>query len=298
MTVSVVIPTLGRPSLGRAVESVRRQTLPVAEIIVVADTDQTVLLPGDDRIMLLHNTIGRSPAISRQVGIDAAAGAIIALLDDDDEWHPWKLERQLEAVTAAGPYWIASCRMDVVGPGRRRRIWPRKVIRPNEAVADYLFRFTDLRMGGRALQTSTLCFPAELGRAVRWDDHGSAVHDEPSWVLRVARAYADLRVVQLPDVLTTYHVGEVSVSRHGRDVTDSYIDWGLKYLAGESPRVRGDYLCTSPVSAAVAAQSVTGVRRSVSAAFRYGRPGPLAVGFAAMSAARIMLRHGSVAVRR
>ena len=41
-TVSAVIPTIGRPSLGRAVQSVLDQTRPVAEIIVVADTDGPV----------------------------------------------------------------------------------------------------------------------------------------------------------------------------------------------------------------------------------------------------------------
>ena len=38
-TVSAVIPTIGRPSLTRAVQSVLNQTQAVAEIIVVADTD-------------------------------------------------------------------------------------------------------------------------------------------------------------------------------------------------------------------------------------------------------------------
>lgn len=290
MTVSVVIPTLGRPSLAHAVRSVQDQTRPVAEIIVVADTDEPVSLPPDDRITLLRNTGRRGPAGSRQVGIDAAHGAVIALLDDDDQWHPTKIERQLGAAQGAGPYWIASCRMDVVGPGERRRIWPRRLIRPGESVADYLFQFTDVRLGGRSLQTSTLCFPAELARVVRWDAHVGSVHDEPSWVLSVARTFPDLRVLQLPDVLSVYNVATASVSRHSTDATDDYIGWGLRYLSGESPRVRGDYLCTSPVSAAVAAGSLRGVQHSVAAAFRHGRPGPAAIGFAAMSGLRVALR--------
>jgi glycosyltransferase involved in cell wall biosynthesis len=298
-TVSAVIPTVGRASLGRAVQSVLDQTVPVAEIIVVADTDEPVSLPPDDRIMVLRNDVGCGPARCRQLGIDAARGTLIALLDDDDEWHTTKLERQLQAVdSAAGAQWIASSRMLVLGPGARRRTWPRRLIQPGESVTEYLFRFTDLRFGGAALQTSTLCFPTDLAREVRWDTHAGAAHDEPSWLIRVQRTIPDLRVVQLPDVLSTYNVQDASVSRDTSDRTDTYIEWGLQYLAVESPRVLGDYLCTSPVSAAVSAGSLGGVRRSMGSAVRHGRPGPFALAYAVLSAARILFRLAGSAVRR
>ena len=228
-TVSAVIPTIGRASLGRAVQSVLDQTRPVTEIIVVVDTDGPVSLPPDDRIMLLRAGVGSGPARCRQLGVDAATGTVIALLDDDDEWSTTKLARQLEAVDSmASAHWIASSRMLVLGPGTRRRTWPRRFIQPGESIADYLFRFTDLGFGGAALQTSTLCFPTDLARKVRWDTHASAAHDEPSWLIRVQRAIPDMRVIQLPDVLSTYNVQETSVSRDPSDRTDTYIEWGLE----------------------------------------------------------------------
>jgi glycosyltransferase involved in cell wall biosynthesis len=297
-TVSAVIPTLGRPSLWPAVQSVLAQTRRVGEIIVVADTDGPLPLPANDRIMLLRSTFRGGPARCRQLGIDAARGEVIALLDDDDEWYPTKLERQLEAVGAeAGSHWVSSSRMAVLGQDNQRRIWPRRIIKPKESVADYLFRFTDLRFGGAALQTSTLCFPIELAREVRWDTHAGAVHDEPSWLIRVQREIPDLRLVQLPEVLSTYNVGSTSLSRDPNDRTDEYIEWGLRYLGDESPRLLGDYLCTSPVSAAVSARSLTGVRRSVRSAVRHGRPGAFAIAYASLSAARIVL-HSAGATRR
>jgi glycosyltransferase involved in cell wall biosynthesis len=299
MTVSAVIPTLGRPSLRRAIQSALDQTRPVAEVIVVADTDRPVPLPADDRIRLVHTLFRRGPATSRQLGIDAAHGSVIALLDDDDEWYPTKLERQLQVAGAeVCANWIVSSRMAVLGPGSRRRIWPRRLIAPEESLSGYLFRFADLGFGGAALQTSTLCFPTDLARKIRWDAHAGAAHDEPSWLIRVQRAIPDLRVVQLPDVLSTYNVGDTSVSRDPSDRTDSYIEWGLEYLGTESPRVLGDYLCTSPVSAAVSARSLRGVRHSLQSAFRHGRPGPFAVGYAVLSAARIVLYQAETAVRR
>lgn len=297
-TVSAVIPTLGRASLGHAVQSVLDQTRPVAEVIVVADTDAPVSLPLDDRITLLRNGFHGSPARCRQLGIDAARGSVIALLDDDDQWYSSKLERQLDAVdSTAGGHWIASSRMAVLGPGTRRRTWPRRLIKPGESLAEYLFRFSELRFGGAVLQTSTLCFPVELARAVRWDAHADATHDEASWLIQVERTIPDLRVIQLPDVLSTYNVSEASVSRASLDRTDEYVEWGLQYLATESPRLLGDYLCTSPVSAAVHAGSLAGVQRAVWSALRHGRPGPFALAYAALSAARIVARRAGSAIR-
>ncbi len=298
MTVSVVIPTVGRPSLHRAVHSALIQSVPVEEVIIVADTDRPLDHPCDDRIILVRNTFAAGPAGARQRGIEASSGSVIALLDDDDEWQPDKLRRQLAAVAGAGPHWIASCRITAVGPGPRRRVWPRRLIQPRQAVADYLFRFTDLRHGGRVLQTSTLCFPAGLARSVPWDTHLGAIHDEPSWILAVARRFDDLRIIQVPEALSTYHVGHPSLSRQTADLTDRYIDWGLRYLNRESARIRGDYLCTSPVSAAVAAGSLPGIGRAVRAGLRHGRPGVPALSYAALSALRIGAREAGAMIRR
>lgn len=298
-SVSVVIATIGRPSLTRAVQSVLDQTCPVDEIIVVADADVQMSVPADDRIVLLRSSGGGGPARSRQLGIDAASGSVIALLDDDDVWWPTKLARQLAAADAVdGDHWIVSSRMLVLGPGARQRTWPRRLIKPGESVAEYLFRFNGLGFGNANLQTSTLCFPTALGRSIRWGGASDLPHDEPSWLIRVQRTIPDLRVVQLPETLSIYNVHGTSVSRDPSDRTDTYIQWGLNYLGKESPRVLGDYLCTSPVSAAVSARSLGGVRRAVWSAVRHGRPGPFALAYAALNAARIMVRNAVSAIRR
>lgn len=287
--VSVVIPTTGRDTLTRAVQSALDQSYPVAEIVVVADTDVQLRLPVEGRVVVVRTAPGGRSGQHRQRGIDAASGTVIALLDDDDEWHRDKLARQFRQVEAyAGARWVVASRVLVEGPGVRR-VWPRRLIDPHESVTEYLFRFTDLRVGGAMLQTSTLCFPTEIGRAVPWDDDGDAPHDEPSWLRRVQAAMPGLVVIQLPEPLGTYHVGGHSLSRSARDRTDEYVDWGLRHLGSESPRVRGDYLCTSPVSAAVSARSIAGVRRSVAAAWRHGRPGPWALAYAGLNAVRIVM---------
>ena len=291
VTVSVVIPTVGRRTLRRSVESALRQTQPPAEVLVVADTDATLDLPEDDRIVVLSPGAGTGRGGCRQIGIDKAQGAIIALLDDDDTWHADKLQRQLHACRDAGGTWISATRIVVRGPGDRRRVWPRRLIGPRQPAADYLFRRRELESGGAVLQTSTLCFPTSLGRRIRWDiDEG--VHDEAGWLLRAQRAVADLSVIHVPDALGDYNVHAASFSRSTVDRTDEYVRWGLEHLREEPSRVRGDYLCTSPVSAAVAAGSIRGAATAIGAGLRHGRPGGYALGYAAASLFRIVGRRG------
>lgn len=289
-SVSTVIATLGRPSLHRAVESVLRQSHQVDEVIVVAHAGADLTLPVDSRISVLRTESGAGPAKSRQAGIDSAQGSVIALLDDDDEWYPDKIGQQLDAAQAvATDQWIIASRVEVRGPGTSRRIWPRKLIIPGQSVAEYLFTFSGFRSGAAVIQTSTLCFPTTLARTVRWDAHEGAIHDEPSWLMDVQHAFPDIQLIQLPEALGVYNVHSASVSRQKQDLSDAYIAWGREYLVSASPRIRGDYYCTSPVSAAVSARSLRGVRRAVSAAVREGRPGPAALNFALLNACRIVL---------
>jgi glycosyltransferase involved in cell wall biosynthesis len=298
-SVSAVIATIGRPSLMQAVQSVLDQTVSVGEIIVVSAPDVQTSIPADNRIVLLRNRDGGGPARSRQLGIDAASGSVIALLDDDDVWSPTKLACQLAVAESVDTdHWIVSSRMLVQGPGKRRRMWPRRLIKPGESVAEYLFRFNGLGFGNANLQTSTLCFPTALARRVPWGGVSDEPHDEPSWLIRAQRAIPDLRVVQLAETLSVYNIAGSSVSRDTSDRTDAYIQWGLHYLGMESPRLLGDYLCTSPVSAAVSARSLRGLRLAVSSAVRHGRPGPFAMAYAALNAARIILRTAVSAIRR
>ena len=105
--VSVVIPTYGRSELlGRAIDSVLDQTYDNIEIIVVDDNDsnsehrmhtenvlQTYLK--NDQITYLKHEKNSGGSVARNTGIKASSGEYVALLDDDDEWFPEKLEKQI-----------------------------------------------------------------------------------------------------------------------------------------------------------------------------------------------------------
>jgi glycosyltransferase involved in cell wall biosynthesis len=98
--VSVIIPTHNRPEmLAQALASVRAQTFTDYEIIVASNGEkQPLLTKGIARIFecrLITLPVGNR-SLARNAAINQARGRWIAFLDDDDLWHPRKLERQVE----------------------------------------------------------------------------------------------------------------------------------------------------------------------------------------------------------
>jgi glycosyltransferase involved in cell wall biosynthesis len=126
--ISAIVPTFDRaPRLARALDSILAQTRPADELIVVDDgsTDGTRELIAE-RFPAVRYLRQENQGVSaaRNLGIAAALGDWIALLDSDDEWRPEKLERQLLALAGSGAkichtdeIWIRGGRR--VNPGRR-----------------------------------------------------------------------------------------------------------------------------------------------------------------------------------
>ena len=117
--VTIVLPTCNRAHLlGRAMGSVLAQTHPDLELIVVDDgstdgTREVVAGFADPRVRYLRHEHPGGPARARNAGITAAGPSrYLAFIDDDDEWLPNKLERQI-AVFDQGPPDLAA-----VGCGR------------------------------------------------------------------------------------------------------------------------------------------------------------------------------------
>jgi glycosyltransferase involved in cell wall biosynthesis len=103
--VSVIIPTKNRVDfLFGAIKSVQHQTWKNIELIVVNDcsVDGTKeFLDGNiDNLIAIHNKKSLGGAISRNIGVKASCGKYIAFLDDDDEWHPEKIQKQMELITS------------------------------------------------------------------------------------------------------------------------------------------------------------------------------------------------------
>lgn len=97
--VSVIIPTYNRADLvTRAVRSALAQTFPAHEIIVVDDgsSDNTsqALATFGAQIRYVHQA-NQGVSKARDRGIQEARGNLIAFLDSDDVWEPWKLALQV-----------------------------------------------------------------------------------------------------------------------------------------------------------------------------------------------------------
>lgn len=111
----VLITHDGAARIERALATALGQTLTALEVVVVNDgsTDATVSIAtavatSDPRVRVLSQANG-GPASARNHGIREARGDAIAFLDDDDRWHPRKLEAQLALLDARPGAGLVSC---------------------------------------------------------------------------------------------------------------------------------------------------------------------------------------------
>ena len=121
--VSVVIPTFNRrQTLQLAIDSILNQTLPVDEIVVVDDgsTDgtfewlsQSFAQIRTPRVVIVQQKNG-GPSAARNAGIERASGQLIAFLDDDDTWHPDKMQRQLGVLAEHPDICLLGCAADTL----------------------------------------------------------------------------------------------------------------------------------------------------------------------------------------
>ena len=106
--VSALIPTYRRQHvLERSIRSILAQTIDDLEVVVVDDepsplTRKIVESIDDPRVRYVAHPENRGLAASRTTGVREARGRFVAFNDDDDEWAPEKLEKQLQAMHAHG----------------------------------------------------------------------------------------------------------------------------------------------------------------------------------------------------
>jgi len=111
-SVSVIITTFNKPTyLKEAVVSALRQDFDNFEIIVIDDcsdgkeTKEAVASFSDKRIKYIRNKENFGGAISLNIGLNAAKGKYIAVLDDDDAWiAKEKLSQQVKFLESNSDY--------------------------------------------------------------------------------------------------------------------------------------------------------------------------------------------------
>lgn len=132
--VSVIIPTYARNDiLERALDGVMKQTHQNLDIIVVDDNPPDSLYriltqqlmqkyASDQRIRYIQNQQNLGGAGARNVGIEVARGEYIAFLDDDDEYYPEKIEKQLKVFLQSDSDKLALVYCDVEHVGKNNHV--------------------------------------------------------------------------------------------------------------------------------------------------------------------------------
>jgi glycosyltransferase involved in cell wall biosynthesis len=217
--VSVVIPTRARPGLlERAISSVLNQELHDLEIVVVVDGPDVETIAAlrhirDERLRVvpLNATVGGAEA--RNIGVRFSRGAWIALLDDDDEWLPGKLQEQYQMARSPASKHVLVASQFFERTEKTERILPRRSPAPNENISEYLFVRRGWQSAEGFVQTSTWFASRELMLKVPFT-RGLKRCQDLDWLLHAgALADFELRIVQEPLAIFHHEEDRQRVSR-------------------------------------------------------------------------------------
>jgi glycosyltransferase involved in cell wall biosynthesis len=254
--VAAIIPTRNRPDLIiRAVNGVLEQSFPDIEVIVVIDgpdpaTVSNLRRVNDSRLRVieLSKNVGGSEA--RNVGVRNATAPWIAFLDDDDEWFPDKLKKQLAVAEALDdPYTLIACQY-IEQTDRAKIVKPSIAPRARQPISEYLFSETTVR-GDRQgfLQTSTWLASRRWLLEVPFAS-GLKRNQDTDWLLRAfAQPCAKINLISEPLVVfyNSSLANRVSNTLDWRD----HFDWLRQNETLFTPKASSYFLATICTATAV-----------------------------------------------
>ena len=272
--VSVVIPTRGRPVLlARAIATVLEQTIADIEVIVVIDGEDpdTVarLAAIDDARLRSHvNPAPLGAGVARNVGAGLATGRWIAFLDDDDEWLPTKLERQLALPMPSSGRVIISCQSAYVTP-RGTSVRPRAIFDNRMPIDEWLFDRRQMFGGQSFIQTSSLLMPRALFEERNFPAHGQ--HEDWEFVIdAVKRLQIDL--ITVPEILVRHYAEEQRASLSSGGRLEGSLNWINRMRGLVSKRAYSGFCLTVIAHQARRDGGWRAFATLLKLAFRHGRP--------------------------
>lgn len=150
-SLSIIIPTLGRPSLKRTLSSIEPQLAPQDEVLVISDGPRpwtrAMVMPFGKSFRFLETVSAASDygCSPRNLGMQSATGDYLAFMDDDDVY----LEGAFAAMRAA---------MDAH--------YEKLFIFRMKHQGSILWAEPELRLNN--ISTQMFCFPNREGRLGRW----------------------------------------------------------------------------------------------------------------------------------
>lgn len=275
VTVSAVIPTRNRPQLVlRAVESVRAQTMRDLEIVVVVDGPDPATVAAlkgvnDPRLRIVENPASLGPAGARNAGVQAARGAWIAFLDDDDAWVPEKIERQLEAARRSGaalPIVSCSTRVSI---GARSYVWPQRGPRPGESISDYLIDRRSPFSRPGYIATPTILVARSLALAVPMPNYRH--FEDWGWLFK-ALGQPGAALVFVDEPLCLVEIDESRPSLHAVDDWNQALEWARTHRPLMTANAYAAFLMTKVVGMARRKGDWSGVLRVLRESMSAGEP--------------------------
>lgn len=286
--VSVVIPTYNRPILvKRAVHTALNQTLKDIEVVVVIDglnperenksesTERVQSIKAslseitDPRLRIIEKAINESYTAARMTGVYAAKGTWVAHLDDDDEWMPEKLEKQVKlAETSENEIPIISCYTEVRFADSTE-VLPRRLPLHNEHLSEYLFVRQSPFYGDALIQTSSILMPRKL---ILDFPMKSNIHGDWGWMLDFVVAHGAGDVEFVPEALSIWNL-DGNRSSLSRSISwQESLDWIRDYRSLVTPRAYSAFLLTEVASRASSTNTWEQLLPILWEALRLGRP--------------------------
>ncbi len=185
---------------------------------------------------------------ARNFGTDAAQGEWIAYLDDDAEWLPEKLERQLAEAEAIGEDDVLIVCKYIERSPSGERIWPETL--PTTADRNRFSEYMFLHRG--QLLPSTYFVSAALAQRIQFDHIAGVGVEDPDWILRLA-ADPNVRIGAVDAPLAFYNnmrmVDRDSLrgKERGAATTTEPSPGGTSSLRSPSPASSSRRSCSRPM---------------------------------------------------
>ncbi len=220
--VSVVIPVYcasqeHRTYLAEALRSAAAQTYRDFEVVVVDDCspiDPSAIVEDTDclpQIGYIAHERNLGHAESRNTGVRAARGELIALLDHDDVWLPEKLELQVEALDSKPEAAMVFCDVEITDPARAHIYVDQRTIPPSPELPWFVSRPNCV-----ITVSSVLVKKQALVDIGLFDSRYSTCDDFDAWIKILSRA----PIIHLPRTLAKYRLH----SRNANYAVDSLND--------------------------------------------------------------------------